>query len=266
MLAFEEHSAKGMASCLRNFSTCGTGADALQTVSYYANKLLRDLYDQSSPEVRIRIIDQLIELVYEWRNHAPVDLHWILAEFGDKRAVKALVAAQNYIRYPSPDSRDPLFQLRGEKTFRFRNGQQARIPRELGLLCEQFPNDGMYHFLEGHFESWLVDIGRPDLAERCRKLRLEGGDPEQSLKRFAVYCDAKESYKLIPPGTACSVCGQVKLSRARYWEKDDRIQWIGRCPECNTALCVEHAVFDQELGDYVCPEHRLRVRLHDVES
>jgi len=267
MLAFGEHAVKPMARSLGNFGTCGTGGGAQQTFSFYARQMLRDMYDQSTPEIRSKIVDELIEAVYEWRNKTPSELHWFLAELGDTRATKALIAAQNYMGYPDSRDRDPLFQLRGEIIFQFRSGQPARIPQELGLLCEQAPEDGMYHFLDGHFDGWLTDIGRPDLAERCRKLRSEGGDPGQSLKRFAVYCDARESrYKLVKSDMACSVCGRIKITKTRYWDKGSLIQWVGRCPECHAALCIEHALFDQELGDYVCPHHRLRIRLHDLES
>jgi hypothetical protein len=266
MLAFGEHAVKPMVRFLGNEHTCGTGGGALQSYSYYAHQMLRAMYDQSTPDARVKIVDTLIESIYEWRNKAG-ELCWLVADLGDQRAIKALVAAQNYVGYPDSSARDPLFKLRGELIFQFKNGQQARTPQQLGLLCKQFPADGLYHFLEGHFEAWLRDIGRPDLAERCQKLRSEGGDPEQSLMRFALYSDATEShYKLMKPEPACSICGLTERNKSRYLGKGDFVQWVGRCPECGAAFCVDHAVFDQELGDYVCPHHRLRIRIHDLES
>jgi hypothetical protein len=73
------------------------------------------------------------------------------------------------------------------QAFVFRSGQQAGNPDELLAIAENNPEDGIYHLKQGHFESWFEYIGEEQLARIARRMRVQGGNMEESLKKFLKY-------------------------------------------------------------------------------
>ena len=49
--------------------------------------------------------------------------------------------------------------------FRFSNDVQASTVDEFLDTCEKYPAISRYHLLNSHFEPWLTDLGREDLAK-----------------------------------------------------------------------------------------------------
>jgi len=73
------------------------------------------------------------------------------------------------------------------QAFVFRSGQQASTPEELLLIAENNLDDGVYHLKHGHFESWFEYIGEEQLSRIARRMRVQGGNMEEGLKKFLKY-------------------------------------------------------------------------------
>jgi hypothetical protein len=68
--------------------------------------------------------------------------------------------------------------------FIFRNGQKANTIDDLIKICAQSPTDGAFHLINRHFESWLLHMGRNDLARNARNACKYSKDGEAALKLF----------------------------------------------------------------------------------
>lgn len=71
--------------------------------------------------------------------------------------------------------------------FYFRNRLEAHSPEELVTLCEQYPDDAMFHLAGGHFEPWLTYIGRSDLALVAHVGSRKVTTWEEPLAKFLSY-------------------------------------------------------------------------------
>jgi len=68
--------------------------------------------------------------------------------------------------------------------FVFRNGETATTVGGLISLCVRFPEDALYHFINGHFEPWLNYIGASNIAELATQTRDGATSPEECLNDF----------------------------------------------------------------------------------
>ena len=68
--------------------------------------------------------------------------------------------------------------------FQFPNGQLANNAGELFEICQQSPNDGIYHLNREDFEKWLDYIGETKLAQKAKQARLASVSDEQRLQQF----------------------------------------------------------------------------------
>lgn len=90
---------------------------------------------------------------------------------------------------PDPENRYEsiaVFQraLLGEGIFVFERGNPATTPEELAELCTRYPEEAADYLLAGEIESWLHDIGAPDLARVTKRIRVTTGDPQVGVERF----------------------------------------------------------------------------------
>lgn len=93
-----------------------------------------------------------------WIEYAQYPEHSFFRELFDR--IESRVGRDKHVNYLLPaweyslmlvasynrDHRDP---------FVFRNGQAAYTYAGLIDLCGQYPEDGLYHLCEGHFETWF---------------------------------------------------------------------------------------------------------------
>ncbi len=87
--------------------------------------------------------------------------------------------------------------------FQFPNGQAANNAEDLVKICEQSPNDCIYHLNREDFEKWLEYIGETKLAEAAKLARLAPVSDEQRLEQFLASFNTE---------TAPSVNGNGKSS------------------------------------------------------
>lgn len=76
------------------------------------------------------------------------------------------------------------FEVDRKEPFVFRNRQVAYTIEELFLLCQQWPEDAIYHLTNGHFEPWLSYIGQENLATNATKARQLSVDDKNKLQNF----------------------------------------------------------------------------------
>jgi hypothetical protein len=67
-------------------------------------------------------------------------------------------------------------------SFHFSSTEEAHNVQEFLAECRANKNVAREHLAAGHFEPWLRDQGRDDLATRAAKVRHEPDGLEQFLK------------------------------------------------------------------------------------
>jgi hypothetical protein len=86
-----------------------------------------------------------------------------------------------------------VYSRHKKELFVFRNGHVAGTLEELLDLCRQYPEDGLYHLREGHFESWFKYVGLvdwyfyADAASHIRTSSTQKTAPEQ-MEAFIAQC------------------------------------------------------------------------------
>jgi hypothetical protein len=70
--------------------------------------------------------------------------------------------------------------------FIFRNGQSACTVEQLAKLCSDYPEDGIFHLMSGHFEPWLQYIGEESISEIAKKARESTGTPLEKIYGFVI--------------------------------------------------------------------------------
>lgn len=71
------------------------------------------------------------------------------------------------------------------RPFMFKGGQQVASVEDLVRLCVADRDGALQHFTSGHFEPWLADLGRADLAAQAAQLRQHADyDDEDRLRLF----------------------------------------------------------------------------------
>lgn len=110
-------------------------------------------------------------------------------------AVEAKVArkpaqAPSAMASSSPALGSPLKTEQKEApAFRFRSGRYAHSLDEFVALCGDVSEDAAWHLADGHFEPWLRELGRDDLASEAEKARLQNDwTPETKLVVFLSKC------------------------------------------------------------------------------
>jgi hypothetical protein len=67
-------------------------------------------------------------------------------------------------------------------TYHFSSTEQAETVQEFLALCRANKSVARDHLRAGHFEPWLRDQGRDDLAARAAKVRHDPDGLEKFLK------------------------------------------------------------------------------------
>lgn len=90
---------------------------------------------------------------------------------------------------PNPENRyESIVAFRralfGVSTFTFEKGKPATTPEELAELCARYPEEAADYLFAGEIESWLDEIGAPDLAWATKYIRKTTGDPHVGVEKF----------------------------------------------------------------------------------
>ena len=64
------------------------------------------------------------------------------------------------------------------------SGRTATTLTEFLAACQVEPQTAVHHLREGHFEPWLRDVGRHDLAAAAARIRLTGSVTRARLREF----------------------------------------------------------------------------------
>jgi HEAT repeat protein len=112
-------------------------------------------------------------------------------------------------------------------------------------------------------------IGDPRAVEALRAALKDGDD--ELLRAYAREALAKFGIIVSSGSTSigekkieikCSVCNRTNVEYLRDLKRKDpnvyiiSQKFIGTCPKCNKAYCVEHAAYDGTIDHEVCPIHK----------
>ena len=129
----------------------------------------RDVVPTISPALSA-LVSQMLEPKLDSRPHA--------TEVVDR--LQALIHTGPLASTASSNGSQPLTT----QPFAIRSGPLADDATALALVCDDHWDDGLYHLYEGHFEPWLENQNRKDLAARAKSIRLQQGNRSAGLEEF----------------------------------------------------------------------------------
>ncbi len=89
--------------------------------------------------------------------------------------------------------------------FRFSSGHVAYTVADLIGVCNQSPQEIIYHLKSGDFEKWLAYIGEGEIAQKVEELRKILVIEEEQLKQFIQVLQPPETSAIEEPETEQSL-------------------------------------------------------------
>ncbi len=130
--------------------------------------------------------------------------------------------------------------------FRFESGGEATTPEELAELCAHYPTEAADYLFAGEIESWLTEIGEPELARTTKRIRATVGNPEMGVNKFlqAVMGPNAQTRTSKATQTAGNGNNSQTGTGTRVSIPGSRASWAGRTGEVGNAVVVRPKTID----------------------